>query len=248
MRQDERVKKADPNAVVDAFRARVAESLADWEAIDEAVELHSSPPDTLRLRRRAASDSFLALVISWESFFSSWIVAAVNRAPEQAADTLAAQLTAHATLKLNIPAAVVSKSLLATSHLSLDAVRTILDSKGYNTTVRDHKELVELSDAWLAGPYKLAADSITAHAFSPALVGRLVRNALAHESESALKEVNKRARGGGVKRAFRVTRTRDLDLRSWRAYLFQTPDGESHKRVAIFHQEFLDLAAALRVP
>jgi hypothetical protein len=248
LRQDVRVKKADPNAIVDAFRVRVAESLADWEAIDEAVKLRSSPQDTLRLRRRAASDSFLALVISWESFFSSWIVAAVNRAPKRAADTLAAQLTAHATAKLNIPAAVVSKSLLATSHLSLDAVRMILDSKGYNTTVRDHKELEALSDTWLAGPYKLAADSITAHAFSPALVGRLVRNALAHESEAALKNVNKLARSGGVKKAFRVTRARDLDLRSWRAYLFQVPDGESRNRVALFHQEFSSMAAALRTP
>lgn len=248
MRHDGGMKKADPNAVVDAFRDRVAESLADWESIDEAVSLHSSGADMLRLRRRAASDSFLALVISWESFFSSWIVAAVNRAPETAAKTLTVQLADHATAKLNIPAAVVSKSLLATSHLSLDAVRNILDSRGYNTTVRDHKEFEMLSNTWLAGSYKLAADSITSHAFSPVLVGRLVRNALAHESEAALKEVNLRARHGAVKKAFRVTRARALDVRSWRAYLFQIPDGSSSPRVALFHHEFSTMAATLKVP
>lgn len=246
VRQDVGMKKADPNAVVDAFRSRVNASLADWRAIDAAVTAQASSADRLRLRRRAASDSFLALVIAWESFLSSWVVASVNRAPEAAAQRLTERLTAHATETLNVPEAVLSKSLLATSHLSLDTVRGILDSRGYNTTVNDHAALVKLSGRWLSGPYKVAADGITAYEFSPALIGRLLRNALAHESDAALQEVNRRARGAGVKAPFRVSRARDLDVRSWRAYLFQVPAGETRHRVELFHQEYDDLAASLR--
>lgn len=239
--------KADPNAVIDTFIAETSAALSDWRSIDEALLAHAVIADRLRLRRRAARDSFLALVIAWERFFSAWMTAAVNRDPSQAALRLTEKITRHATDELMVPSDVLSRSLLATSHLNLTAVRGILDSKGFNTVARDHGELTELSANWLAGPYLAAASAITSYQFRPAPIGRLVRNVFAHESEAALKDANGAVRSGSVPLHFRVTRVRNLDVRDWHTYIFQAPGASTARRVELFHTEFSALAERFRV-
>lgn len=239
--------KADPNAVIDAFVDGSRAALDDWRAIDEAISAHASSSVRLRLRRRAARDSFLALFIAWERFFSAWAVAAVNRDPAQAAARLSEKITRHATDDLNVPTDVLSRTLLATSHLNLVAVRGILDSKGFNTVVRSQGELKKFANAWLSGPYLAAATAITAYHFRPAVVSRLVRNVFAHESESALAEANTSARHGGVTAQFRVTNTRNLDVRAWHIYVLQSPAGSAHTRVELFHIALAELAERFRV-
>lgn len=247
MRHPVLVNKADPNGVVASFEKRTNSALADWRAIDSAVRAHAVKGDALLLRRRAAGDSLLALYGSWESFVSSWITAAVNRDPSAAASNLADKLTEHAKTKLGVPENVLSQSLLATSHLNLAAVRQILDARGFNIAVRDYKELQRYANGWLAGPYASAVQSINAYALMPAVVARVVRNAIAHESEAALADANNLVRGSNVPSLFRVNQTRNLDVRAWRTYVLQSPAGTSSTRIEAFHVELGRLAAMFRV-
>ena len=239
------MRKANPDAVIDAFRERVTQSLNDWRAIDAAILAHTRV-DSLRLRRRAASDSFLALIISWEAFFSAWVVAAVNREPTAAAVRLTDQISKYATEQLNVPDEVLSRTLLATSHLNLAAVRGILDKRGFNTAVRSHKELIEIAEQWLAGSYKTAALGVSSYQFCPALIGRLVRNVFAHESDAALAEASAAARRTSVPLPFRTTTGRNFDVRAWRTYILQVPPGETAPRVELFHTALNDLARQFR--
>lgn len=85
------MRKASPNDVAAAFTTATADALADWETIDAALASQS-----LSLRRRAASDAFLSLAVSWESFLSRWLVAAVNKDASQAVRQLATRLQEHA--------------------------------------------------------------------------------------------------------------------------------------------------------
>lgn len=118
------MRKASPDDVVATFVASTAEALSDWETIDSALLTES-----LSLRRRAASDAFFALAVSWESFLSRWLVAAVNRDASQAARHLAKELEDYATIELRVPSTHLSSTLITQSHFSLSLVRQLLDPK-----------------------------------------------------------------------------------------------------------------------
>lgn len=238
--------KADPNAVVLDFDVRTSVALAEWASTDALLGAHAPAAEKLGLRRKVASDAFLALAVSWERFYSAWVAAAVNRAPAVAVARLDGQLKAHALRELKIPASALSASMLASSHLSLSGVRTVLDADGQNIVARSHKDMVKTAEDWLDGACRTAALSVTSYDFAPAHLARLVRNVLAHESALALKLANEYSRGRGVPPGLRVTTQNNLDVRAWRAYLFARPPGRTAPRVALFHASLRDLAARFR--
>lgn len=242
--------KAEPNAVISTFEASAGSALDDWRAIDLAISTHADSTNRLRLRRRAASDSLLALLGSWESFTTSWFTAAINREPSRALAKTAERITTHATEELRVPPALLSQTMLATSHFNLATIRKLLDKNGYNITIRRHSELKEFGEKWLADPYRAAVAGITSYQFMPAVVGRLVRNALAHASDASLSEVNSVVRGNNVPPAFRITRARNLDVSGCRAYVMQPAPSTPARRLRIehFHIELQQLANRFRVP
>lgn len=242
------MRKADPNRVITDFETKTASALKDWQSIDAAIT--ASATDTLRLRRRAASDSLLVLMVSWETFISSWMTAAVNRDTSTAVARLTRQINTYATGALRVPTHALSQTHLATSHLTLSDVHGLLDDQGYNIAIRDKKELAVYETQWLAGPYQAAAQSVTAFNFMPAVVGRLVRNALAHQSTSALAEANRVVRQGSTPAIFKTNpaRRRDLDVAAWRAYVLQSFGTQTRPRIERFHEELQNLAGRFRVP
>jgi hypothetical protein len=239
------VKKADPDLRIDEFIDRAAESLADWKAIDAAIV--AAGRGGLRLRRRAATDSFLALAISWEAFLSGWFVAAVNREPRKAIRYLRAALEDHATNELRVPRVILSPTLLTSSHLTRADVAKILDPNGRNFVMADHADFMRKSKKWLYHPYGTRARAVSELEFSVAFVARKVRNLFAHESASASSEawdivsdpaavLPAQLRVGG--------RTNKFNISGWRGYILESVGGVP--RVEFFHQELSALAGRLR--
>jgi len=237
--------KAEPNAVVDDFVTRTTEALGDWTAIDAYIPPRT--PRTLSLRRRVAGDAFLALMISWEGFFSDWMIAAVNRRPGKAVATLTSRLNAYADKDLGLPPGRLSASLLTTSHLNLGDVRRVLDASGHNIVARDYAELQKHADRWLTDGYETAVRSVTSYAFSPVVVGRLVRNAMAHASESALTEVDRSLRAASIPPELRLTAVKKNSVPGWRSYLTAKPTVGSAARVELLHRSLISVAGSLNV-
>jgi len=235
------MRKASPNLVVDDFIASASDSLRDWQRIDVALANES-----IALRRRAASDSFLALAVTWESFISEWLVAAVNKDASQAVAHLTAKMTSHGVDELRLPSTHIAATLITQGHFNLASVKQILDPNDSNIVVRHHKDLKTLGDRWLAPPYHGALTGFSAHQFAPALATRLVRNVLAHNSDRALSEANDILRKPFVPAALRVTNARRPQLDGWRRYLLAPHGG--HPRVAILHTSLSTIAGQLRVP
>lgn len=233
------VNKADPDGVIDAFQSATASALADWQQIDGALKELG-----LHIRRRAASDAFLALAVSWEFFISTWLVSAVNKDTSRAIARLEKKIQDHALDELGLPASILSSSLVSTSHLNLTAVRKVLDRREWNVVIRYQNELEDFANKWLAGPYEARALAITAFQFAPALVVRLVRNALAHQSPGAIKEANEIVRKTTIPAALRHTGTRSLGVAGWGRYLLSST--APVPRIAYLHNELIALADRLR--
>lgn len=233
--------KADPNDVVDAFTTATTSSRADWATINGLLAT-----EPIRLRRRVAADAFLSLAVSWETFISAWLVAAVNKNATQAVATLSTRLQDHAVTALRLPPSHVATTLITQSHFNLTSVRQVLDPDDYNIVLREHKELKKYADSWLSPPYHGVLAGVTAFQFKPALVTRLVRNALAHQSDAALKAANDETARSTVPVALRRTGPRRLSADGWRAYLLAPHHGQP--RIEILHDELIKLADQLVVP
>lgn len=235
------VNKTDPNDIVDDFVAQSASALADWNRIEVAIQ-----QEPLAVRRRGAADAFMALAVAWESFMSQWLVGAVNRDASQAVASLDQKLREHAEGKLRVPAGHVAATLVTKGHLSMAEVRRLLDPKDYNVVIRDRSELRDFATEWLAGPYRAHALAVTPFQFTPVLLTRLIRNALAHRSSAAIAEANRVARLGSTPASFRVTGALQLDVAGWRTYLLQVHHGTP--RVELLHSSLSQFATGLKVP
>lgn len=233
------MRKASPNEVIDAFVQSTSAGLADWQTIDASLS-------DLRLRRRVASDAFLALAVAWETFLSQWLIAAVNRDSSTAVRYLSQRLQDHATGELRVPQTHVSVTLITKHHFTLALVRQLLDPHDNNVVLREHKDLKDFADRWLAGSYGQQLSTITSYQFKPVLATRLVRNALAHQSESALQRANGELRKSTVPLSLRVTTSRQLNVDGWRRYLLSITSATP--RLAVYHTELAATAQLLRVP
>jgi len=239
--------KANPNEIIDDFEKSTKLALKDWQSTDKLLS-NAHKDDRLRLRRRLASDSFLALSISWESFMSAWFVAALNRDPSQALITNTNRMREFAIHDLRIPSSVVATKLFTTSHLNLENTRGMLDPNGYNITMSNRNDFKKKANRWLAGDYRLVATAVTTVEYSPALLGRLVRNAFAHQSESALAAANTAVRSTSMAPDFRITTVSNLGVSGWRAYTRQEVPPTNKSRVELFHTALEDLATKLKTP
>jgi hypothetical protein len=210
------VNKSDPNEIVDDFVAATRASIADWKTIDSVLS-----GEGVRLRRRAAADSFMALAVSWEGFLSRWLIAAINRDASQAVLTLETRITSHATAQLRIPGRHLSASLITRSHMTVAEGRRLLDPDDYNIVIRSRADLKDSASTWLADPYRAAAVGVSEYQFRPALLTRLIRNVLAHHSNAAVTAANDQAAKGSTSASLRWTGTAALTLMAGAATSFQ---------------------------
>lgn len=232
--------KADPNAAIDAFQSGARSAHSDWSAIDAALV-----PLGLAIRRRAASDAFLALAVTWEAFISTWLVAAVNKDTSKAIARVSKKLREHALDELRLPAGAIAGTLVTTSHLNLTNVRDLLDPKGWNVVIRTQKELGRFADDWLAGDYESRAAAISGYQYAPALIVRLIRNALAHQSQGAIDEANAAVRLKTIPVVLRYSGKRSLGVAGWGRYLLAS--SVPVPRIASLYTELIALAERLRV-
>ncbi len=143
------MRKASPNEVIDAFVQSTSAGLADWQVIDASLS-------DLRLRRRVASDAFLALAVAWETFLSQWLIAAVNRDSSTAVRYLTQRLQDHATGELRVPQTHVSATLITKNHFTLALVRQLLDPHDNNVVLREHKRSQGLRGPLAGGQLRTA--------------------------------------------------------------------------------------------
>lgn len=230
--------KADPDDIVQAFQDRTRSALHDWQLIDDAVR-----PLGVGIRRRVACDAFLALAVSWESTLSTWLIGAVNKDTSAAIQHLEQKVRDHAETNLGLKPTVLSASLIATSHLNLSDVRSVLDPNDKNITIRDQKALTGFGNKWLAGTYKRRALALSAFDFAPAVVVRVVRNALAHQSDAAVKEANSLVSSASIPVALRHTASRSISASGWGRYLLATT--VPTPRISTLHHDLINLTGKL---
>lgn len=235
------VNKSDPNDIVDNFVATTNDALDDWRTIDGVLSTQG-----VRLRRRAAADSFMALAVSWESFLSRWLVAAINRNASQAVRALETKIREYAIDNLRVPEAHVATTLVTRSHLTVAEVRRLLDPEEFNIMISSRADLKKFAMSWLADPYQGAATGITTHQFRTAHLTRLVRNVLAHHSTTAITAANEFVTQNSTPATLRWTGSRRLDVAGWRRYLFTTTTPVP--RVEILHNELATLAGRFAIP
>ncbi|THV41799.1 hypothetical protein [Glycomyces buryatensis] len=232
--------KSSPNAIVNDFVEATQNALGDWESIDAALGKQD-----LRLRRRVASDAFFALAVSWEVFFSDWLIAAVNKDSSRAAQNLSDQLEQYAIRELGVPKSHVAATLITQSHFNMDSARAILDSKDANIVLREYADLRKHAERWLAGDYRQTLLNIRKFEFKSVLAMRLVRNALAHQSPAALSRANDELRSNRMPVELRVTIKGQLTADGWRRYLLTT--GGPRPKIALYHDKIAAVAGSLEV-
>lgn len=129
--------KVDPDVVVDDFITTIRSSHRDWQTID--IALTAQP---VAIKRKAATDSFLQLAVTWESFMSDWWVAAINRDSTTFVATLEARLRGYAKRDMRLdPTADLAATLITKAHLDLEAVRRLLDPGGTPNTASSRSML-----------------------------------------------------------------------------------------------------------
>lgn len=234
------MKKVDPNKVVDRFQTAVADSLKSWMTVDTA--LAGQPVAT---RRIATTDAFVRLAVTWESFLSNWWIAAINRDPTTFVSRLDKRLREIAAAEMGLQAGDLSTALVARSHLTVEDVRRLADPNGENLVFRSRTDLRRAAERDLAANYRARVTAITSGAWQVADLTRLCRNALVHQSQRALAEINTKLVEPTTKPDFRWTGSRRLDVRGLRRYL-RTPEGDP--RIVTFHNELTALAAVLKAP
>lgn len=248
------MRKASPNDIVDDFVGSVSTALIDWQVVDTAAKANSL---SLRVRRRVASDSFLALTVAWERFLSRWLVAAVNKDASRAAARLTEKLKSHAHVELKVPSSHISSPLIATSHFSLASVRGVLGAQDDNIVLRSHKDLQKFADEWLGPALSGSLKTVSSYHFNWVLAMRLIRNALVHQSDKSLRQVNDSLRTSSMPPEIRVVGTRNLSANGCGAYLYkriaahtssQLPMVGRQPRLVLFHFKLSSIAGQLKVP
>jgi hypothetical protein len=236
---DPPVNKADPNDFVSSFVDTTNDALADWRTIDGALASSG-----IRLRRKAASDAFMSLAVAWETFLSHWLIAAVNKDSSKTISALSSKLADYATSELRIPSRHVAATVITQSHFAVAEVRHLLDPNDFNVVLRDWQDLLAYGRKWLAEPYESAITSVTKFQYMPAIVTRLIRNALAHQSTAALTAANDVISKNTTPMTLRWNGQR-LDVDGWRRYLLTAT--APVPRIEIIHVELGSLAMKLTV-
>jgi hypothetical protein len=237
------MRTVDPNGVIDDFEDLVDESLADW--IDVAAAISAQP---VALRRKVATDAFLSVAVGWESFLSDWWTAAINKDASTFLSQVESALRNEAAARFGLEASDLANKLISRSHLNVNQVRRMLDPNDRNIVIHGYRDLSKRAKAELAGQYQTKATGIASHDWQIAEATRMIRNALAHRSKSAIDAMNQLLRKNSIPLGLRWTGQRNLNIAGTMRYLDTHRPADVDSRVKVYHDRLKSLAAQLRIP
>jgi hypothetical protein len=218
------------------------------EVLDNGHAVWESSGSAPRDRRKTvAEDIFLRYVVGWETFVSEWFIGCVNRdasrykrAFEQRMNNwLQAEATKqYGRYKATFPA----PSLSLSRHPKLEEVRELLDPREGNIEFRSLAELAERANQELAPRYASRTSAlVNAGADEIVDAALAIRNALAHRSRRAVREMNQRV---GAFPSYPSLRKQTMSSAGIGTYLTaRIPAGEA--RLLVFRREFGRVALGL---
>jgi len=223
-------------------RQTFVDVLDGGEAVwDSAV---SVPPER---RKTAAEDIFLRFVVGWETFVSEWFIGCVNRDASRYRQAFETRMnnwlqteveSKYGRYKVVFPPPTLSLS----KNPNLDAVRDLLDPSEGNIEFRGLQELTQRANQELAPRYAARTAALMGAGANEIVDAALaIRNALAHRSRRAVREMNRRV---GEFPSYAVLRKQTMSSDGIGTYLnAKTPGGEA--RLLVFRREFGRIARVL---
>ena len=197
----------------------------------------SAPPER---RKTAAEDIFLRFVVGWETFVSEWFIGCVNRDAtrfrlafeNRMNNWLQAEAQKqYARYKVTFP----PPTLALSRNPKLDEVRELLDPREGNIEFRTLQDLAERANRELAPRYAGRTATLMGVGANEIVDASIaVRNALAHRSRRAVREMNQRV---GEFPSYPLLRKQTMSSDGIGTYLnARTPGGEA--RLLVFRREF----------
>lgn len=162
------------------IRADFESAIADVETAITASEQSVAADAAKKL---IAEYAFVSVATLLEGFVSDLFVAYINRNSQRFRDHLL-NLVA---LKADDDYAKRAVPFVETSmpHLTVDQIRSILDSRGYNITFPTTDKMKQSAGTWLSDADKLCFTGTTPQECAIIDVTKAVRNFLAHRSQTA---------------------------------------------------------------
>jgi hypothetical protein len=198
-------------------------------------------------RKTVAEDIFLRFVVGWETFVSDWFIGGVNhdsfrykQAFEQRMNNwLQGEVQrVYGRYKVNFP----RPTLLLKRYPSLSEVRALLDHSEANIEFRTLQDLASRANQELTSTYANRVSALmNAGADEVVDAALAIRNALAHRSRRAVREMNE---GVAAFPSYAELRKKRMSSAGIGTYLnARTPGGEA--RLAVFRREFERIAMIL---
>lgn len=230
--------KKNPNLVIDRFQDDLDQTKSDSAKLD--ILIQSEP---IEFRRRMNANFFLYAATAWERFLSEWFVAAINTNPSVARNNLQQKLK-KAAKDSGIDQSLLAASLISESHINIATVERFLKVEGYNYTAPELKDFQKDANTWLADPYLSKVSAWTKDDFSPILTTRLLRNALAHDSDQAYKRAA-RALPNSPFADLRDNQIKNFNRKSIQTYLYKKMGEDT--RLVVLLDLLKERAESLRV-
>jgi hypothetical protein len=177
VRQQSRfMRTQDPANIRADFDAAIGDIETAINAAEQAI--HVDPA-----RKLIAEYSFVSAATLFEGFISDLFVAYINRDSQRFRDHLLYHLNLQSDdefAKRALPH--VEKTM---PHLSVEKIRGILDSNGYNVAFPTTDKMKESAGKWLADADKQRFTALTSEQCAVIALLKAIRNFLAHRSDSA---------------------------------------------------------------
>lgn len=146
--------EGSPDALVESFRAELADLANTWGALVDSVESLIWPYtyEPGEVARRVTLDAFLRLAVTWEAFRSEWYIAAVCRNPVRFQEVVG-ETVRHAVGATRYRAATAYMRIEWPTPLPPASVRELLDSDGRHLTFDASKSWRSRAAKELPEPY-----------------------------------------------------------------------------------------------
>ena len=225
----------NPNDVLDLFLNTLQASLDTWRQTQ--TELEDAPQ---QLKKTVSLNAFLRIAVSWEVFRSDWHIAAINR------DSSTFRPSVDRRFRESVRSGKFAPlerfvSLQLPQHLTIAAVRALLDPLERNISFGSN--WVNRAQLDLAAPFVRRVTALPPADLLLVAASEQVRNAVAHQSPSAVDEMNSALLVLAPSDA-ELARTTRITAAGIAAYLHARPS--SSRRVEIWHQRLSDIARKLR--
>lgn len=241
----------NPNSDIDKFITEAQNIIDEAKQIDSLMK-----EEPIAFRRRLHARYVTLLGVKWETFLSDWFVSAINADPSQTQAYLDARIRDFAGDKLQLQDSMLASNLVTSSRFNVDRVARMVSGTApadplKNITFPSLSNLQKEATQWLAARYAAPINKWNTHDFSPILITRTARNALAHESDSAYDELKRAMAAKATHQDLRKDvrkpgkRTNHFGLLGVQTYLYEQQHGKT--RLEILCEMLIVRANDLRV-